>query len=94
MRCTDSLLEDQWMMAFVPEIRLLVMTLGGSNQMYNMYFKADLRGKSHHIKKKKIYIYIYIYTHIYIYIHMLVFHRTVFPRQILNLIKSFIRLLH
>ena len=70
MRCTDSLLEDQWMMAFVPEIRLLVMTLGGSNQMYNMYFKADLRGKSHHIK--------------YIYIHMLVFHRTFFPRQILS----------
>ena len=50
MRCTDSLLEDQWMMAFVPEIRLLVMTLGGNNQMYHMYFKTDLRGKSHHIK--------------------------------------------
>ena len=45
-------------MAFVTEIRLLVMTLGGNNQMYNMYFKTEVKTevKSHCIKYK-IFIY-------------------------------------
>ena len=58
VRCTDSLLKDQGLMAFVTEIRLLVMTLGGNNQMYNMYFKTEVKTevKSHCIKYK-IFIY-------------------------------------